>query len=242
MRVCSAGTLKYGADVAALLGRRLEGSGVTIERGLGNCALAHIEGEEGMRAWCEAVAKALLRDAAYFELAELLNGMPLSLEEKRSALPLAVRLSREAGGTERLSRELEGYFASADALNLEGYAAFRMREHMLFLEGCAMRAAEETLLESEYLELMQVLAAFVQIRAPQLREVYVILNPDGSCTFTDDGDVRIDYEQCTGDGIMGVLLGLAPASITVYDLSGGRSSSIAETLIGVFEDRVRFFK
>lgn len=242
MRVCSAGTLKYGAEVMGLLARRLNDAGVKTEQDEANTVAARIEDEAGMQVWCGALSKTLFCDAAYFELAGLINGMPLDIGEKRSALPLAVRYSRDGDGMVRLARELEGYFAGADSLNLEGYAAFRMRERMMFLEGCALRAAEETLIESEYLELLQVLAAFVQIRAPRLREVYVILNPDGSCTFTDDGDVRIDYEQCTGDGIMGVLLGLAPASITVYDLSGGRSAAIAKTLIGVFEDRVRFFK
>ena len=66
-----------------------------------------------------------------------------------------------------------------------------------------MRAAEELLLHEEYWELMHVLSAFVQLRSPQVRDVYIVLNPDGSCTMTDDQDSRIDYARCTGDVIVG---------------------------------------
>ena len=41
---------------------------------------------------------------------------------------------------------------------------------------------------------------------------------------------------------MSVLVGLAPESITVYDLSGGRCASLFDNLQRVFEGRVRFFK
>ena len=68
------------------------------------------------------------------------------------------------------------------------------------------------------------------------------MNPDGSCTLTDDRDSRIDYDRCTGDGVMSVLVGLSPERITVYDLSGGVSAGLAETLVRVFEDRVRVYK
>ena len=54
----------------------------------------------------------------------------------------------------------------------------------------AAKAADELLLDAEYMELMRVLAAFVKLRSPQAGDVYLILNPDGSCTFTDDKDIR----------------------------------------------------
>ena len=104
-----------------------------------------------------------------------------------------------------------------------------------------MRTAEELLLHEEYWELMHVLSAFVQLRSPQVRDVYIVLNPDGSCTMTDDQDSRIDYARCTGDGVMSVLVGLAPERITVYDLSGGLAQDLADTLKRVFEDRVRIY-
>ena len=54
--------------------------------------------------------------------------------------------------------------------------------------------------------------------------------------------MRIDYEQCSEEGIMSVLVGLSPDRITVYDLSGGRSAELYDNLIRVFDDRVRFFR
>lgn len=250
-RLCSVGTLEYDADIGKLALRRLAGEyprDTGIEKRLlaqKDQARFELMAEGDLERWCRAVRNLLLRDVSHFELARMVNELPLALEEKRRVLPEAVKLSRACpaqAGAEGILRALLNFYAEEDHLNLEGFLRFRMQDVLRDWEICVMRAAEELLLEVEYWELMQVLSAFVQLRPPQVRDVYIILNPDGSCTLTDDQDSRIDYDRCTGDGVMSVLVGLSPERITVYDLSGGASTSLAETLVRVFEDRVRVFK
>lgn len=251
VRLCSVGTLEYDADIGRLILRRLAAeypgeAGMEKRLSAGrDQAQFEVCGEGDLERWCNAVRGLLLRDLSHFELARMVNELPLALEEKRRVLPEAVKLSRsspEPAGAESVFRALLAFYAEEDHLNLEGFMRFRMQEVLRDWEICVMRAAEELLLEAEYWELMQVLSAFVQLRPPQVRDVYIILNPDGSCTLTDDQDSRIDYDRCTGDGVMSVLVGLSPERITVYDLSGGASAGLAETLVRVFEDRVRVFK
>lgn len=251
VHLCSVGTLEYNADIGKLALRRLaaeypEGAGVADRLEAGKDFARFSLSQEGdLERWCKAIRGLLLRDVSHFELARMVNELPLGLEEKRRILPEAVKLSRacpESAGADGVLRDIMAFYAEEDQLNLEGFMRFRMRDVLRDWEICVMRAAEELLLEAEYYELMQVLAAFVQLRPPQVRDVYIILNPDGSCTLTDDRDSRIDYDRCTGDGVMSVLVGLSPERITVYDLSGGVSAGLAETLVRVFEDRVRVYK
>lgn len=251
MRLCSVGTLKYDADIGRLALRRIAAeypNDAGIEERLKtqkDQAVFEIREDGDLERWCRAVRALLLRDISHFELARMINELPLALEEKRRVLPEAVKLARscrEQAGQDAILRELIAFYAEEDDLNLEGFLRFRMQEVVRDWEICVMRAAEELLLEAEYWELMQVLAAFVQLRPSQVRDVYIILNPDGSCTLTDDQDSRIDYDRCTGDGVMSVLVGLSPERITIYDLSGGAGTGLAETLVRVFEDRVRVFK
>ena len=249
--LCSAGTLEYDVDIGKLAIRRLraeypeeKGLAQRLEAGKRNvCFTLYREGD--LERWCRALEMILLGDLAHFELARMVNDLPLELEEKRRILPEAVKLSRAclpSAASDGILRALMAFYAEDSHLNLEGFLRFRMQDVLQDWKMCVMRAAEELLLEEEYWELMQILAAFVQLRPHQVQDVYIVLNPDGSCTLTDDRDSRIDYEKCTGDGVLSVLVGLAPERITVYDLSGGACGWLADSLVRVFEHRVRIFK
>ncbi|MEG1547579.1 MAG: sporulation protein YtxC [Clostridia bacterium] len=244
-QVCSAGTREYEADIRKLLVRRLKHLGyneLLVDDADKSNVAARLTDEMDMNVWCEALSGVLLRDVAHFELARMVNMLPIPLTQKQMVLPEAIKCSREVGSASTIRRMLAEHYRNCDKLNLEGFVRFRMQDVMAGWEMCVMRAAEELMLQNEYLELMSVLSAFVQLQPSRIKDVSVILNPDGSCTLTDDMDSRIDYEKCTEDGVVSVLVGLAPERITVYDLSGGQNTMLAEVLIRVFEDRVRFFK
>ena len=244
MAVRSVGTCEYEADIPRLFKRRLKKlTAVTLcETECKQVARAEIETDEQMEAWCTAAAEVLLYDIAHFELARLVNELPIALEQKKLMLPEIIKNARSAGAVPALKRELMRHFEESDHLNLEGYVRFRMKEVRRAWELTVIRTAEEFLIQNEYIELLSVLSAFVQIQPPRVKDVSVILNPDGSCTLTDDMNSRVDYEKCTGDGVVSILVSLAPERVTVYDLSGGKSAMLAEILIRVFEDRIRFFK
>lgn len=264
MQTVSISTLEYEIDVAALLLRRLR-------RAQGGAEIAVIPAESGQEAQvrlrneaerdalCEALAALLLQDAANFELARIVNDMPLTLEEKQRVLPEAIKLAREvaAGRTEadaaladaldaqRVRQMLRAHFDGNDRLNLEGFLRFRMREALRAFELYAFSAAEELMLQTEYLELLRVLSVLVRLQQPRIREVSLILHADGSCTITDDTDARIECEGCgtaAGNELVNLLVALAPARIIVYDLSCGRCAELSQMLLQVFEDRVSFFR
>ena len=120
-----------------------------------------------------------------------------------------------------------------------------MRQELGAFELYALSAAEEIMLQTEYLELMRVLSVLVRLQQPRIREISLILHADGSCTITDDTDARIECEDCgaaAGNELVNLLVALAPARIVVYDLSCGRCAELSQVLLQVFEDRVSFFR
>ena len=261
MQTISVSTLEYEIDVAALLLRRLRRT-----RGGAEIAVvpaedrrtAHVQlrSEAEREVLCEALAALLLQDAAHFEIARIVNEMPLTLAEKQRVLPEAVKAAHKAAeeradaaavpiDCERVQQMLSAHFEENDNLNLEGFLRFRMREELGAFELYALSAAEEIMLQTEYLELMRVLSVLVRLQQPRIREVSLILHADGSCTITDDTDARIECEGCgaaAGNELVNLLVALAPARIVVYDLSCGRCAELSQVLLQVFEDRVSFFR
>lgn len=243
MRICTVETRKYELDIRRLLGRRLKRRGVNdmlVDSPERREVSARIFGAD-MAPWCESIAELLHYDLMHMEVAVMTDALPIPLEDKRAILPEALRLARRCGSTEDTALALEEHFFSLDRLNLEGFLRFRMRDTVASWEMSVVRATQEHLIRNEYLEFMSVLSLFVRMRPAGASEVRVVLNPDGSCTLTDESNARIDCESCTDDGVIGVLVGLAPARITVYDFSGGRGKLLSEVLVRVFEDRVRIF-
>lgn len=165
MAVCSVGTTKYEADIGRLMERRLDrlGGGISPECGRG-FAEASIEGGAQLAQWCEAVAELLLMDLAQFEIAYMVNGLPLTLEEKKAVLPEAICMAKRASGLEKLQGELMDYFEGNSYLSLEGYIRFRMQDYRRQWERCVYAAADEMLLNDEYTELLKVLSTFVKLR------------------------------------------------------------------------------
>lgn len=196
----------------------------------------------GLDALCMALALLMCRDLCQFELAKLADHLPFSLVEKQAILAESIRCARKVERPGAVRRALKAYLEEEEVLHLLGYMRFRMPETVGTWRLCIQSAAEELMLEKEYLELMGVLKAFVQVKPSRIREVSLLLHPDGSCTLTDESDARIDYDSCDPDRLVGVLVELAPERLTVYDLSGQGNSPLAEMLARVFAGRVRFVR
>ncbi|MBQ9832116.1 MAG: hypothetical protein IJO48_00100 [Clostridia bacterium] len=244
MSLCAVNTHEYEVDIKKLMERRLKQVNFKpcLEGDDERTVQADIENDKDMDKWCSALSRVLLHDLAHFELAKITDELPLELEEKEEVLVEAVRNSKNVVGYNSIKKMLLAHFEENDTLNAEGFIHFRMQDIKHKWEECVNMAMHEFAVKNEYLELMSVWASFAQLQPSRVREINVILHPDGSCTLTDDTDSRIDCERCTFDGIVSVLVGLAPEHITVYDMSGGQSRGVAELLMRVFEDRVRFYK
>ncbi len=248
MREYRVETLEYELDVAAMIKRRLkgaEGVGVSVEAP--GCALVRLRDEEAREALCTALCDVLLRDAAHFELAGAVDALPFSLEEKRAILPEAVRYACRLTAESKLVRgraisALNEYTRKSERLNIEGFLRFRLREAGRAYAIAAARAADALLLRGEYMELMAVLSRFARMQPPRTKEVCLILHPDGSCTLSGAGGARIDCQSEGKEGVVSILLGLAPESILIYDLSCGRGGLLLEVVARVFRERVRLFR
>lgn len=237
-------TIAYDVDVSRLLSRRLgeHGHAVRVEKETKSALRVQTRSQEDMHAFCTALAELLLKDISHFELARMVDKLPLTLAQKQRVLPEAIKQSRSAQLDFGVARALKSHFREYGRLNLEGFVRFRMRDALAHWEGCVDRAAEEMLLEEEYLELMHLLGAFVSLQPTRIKEVSLCLNADGSYTLTDDSNVRIEYDPDCRDGIISALVGLAPERITVYDLSGGKNEDLSAALKQVFAGRVRVYR
>ena len=235
-------TQKYDVDLERLLARRLVQADCAFatEPIPGGVAVS-VQGGDALERLSEAVAALLCRDLQYFELAHMTDALPLDLPQKQEVLTEALESARCLERLEEVRRGVEDYLATENEMNVEGYLRFRMREKLETWQLCVERAAADLMLCSEWGELMELLSALSRENCRHTGEISVCLNPDGSCTLTDDSDVRIEYVDCTDEGIVHLLMNMAPERLTVYDLSGGRSR-LAETLTHVFAGRVRVFR
>ena len=100
MFVRSVSTQEYDVDIRRLLERRLNQTqchlGLYLNPGDENIARAELADEKALDAWCSAVAELLVRDLSHFELARLVNDLPLSLLEKQQVLTEAINNSRSS--------------------------------------------------------------------------------------------------------------------------------------------------
>ena len=231
---------EYEGDIRKLLERRLSQTTVDFsvmpyETGM----VVELRAADALDDLCKALALLLCRDLCHFELAQLTDKLPLSLVEKQAVLAHSVYCARRVERMGKVKRGLKTYLENTEALHLSGYMRFRMSDTMNLWRLCVQSAMEELQLEKEYFELMGVLHAFVEAKPTRVREVSLLLNPDGSCTLTDDSDARIDYRECDPDRLVSVLVDLAPERLTVYDFGKEANGLLIEMLRRVFADRVR---
>lgn len=245
MREVSIGTREYDIDLEKLMTRRLLQCGEQP-------VLFYIDGEERriilstdrdseFSAWITATAQIMLRDLAHFEMARLINRLPLSLEQKKAVLPEAVREVRLLKIDKHVCELLRRYYDECSHINLEGFLRFRLQDVLDSWALSVDSAVEELLLKDEYMELMDTLKAYIDTAPPKMREISVILHPDGSCTLTDESDTRIDCESCSDENVISLLIGLAPEHVIVYDLTCGTATLLPEALKRIFAGRVSFF-
>lgn len=234
---------EYEGDVPKLLARRLSQSAdtFTLTPCVGGVDVEMLS-PNGLDELSMALSLLLCRDLCHFELAQLTDKLPLSLVEKQTVLTQSIRCARRVERLGNVRRNLKAYLEKEETLHLSGYMRFRMPDTMGAWRLCVQSATEEMLLEREYIELMSVLSAFVEAKPAKVQEISLLLNPDGSCTLTDESDARIDYEVCDPDRLVSVLVELAPERLVVYDFGEQQSRVLAQMLRSVFAERVRFVR
>ena len=74
-----------------------------------------------------------------------------------------------------------------------------------------------------------------------MRSVRLILHSDGTAVLTDKNRCRIESAAAEEASILGMLTGLGPGYIEVYDLSGGKRRELIGCIIAVFGKKVHIF-
>jgi hypothetical protein len=236
-------TFEYDIPLLKLLNRRMGelDCAYALEEIPDGAALS-IRGEHPERAAAEALLKVLGRDLRYFALAEFADALPLSLSEKQAVLTDALETSSHREERAVLKEKLVSYLSESRTICLEGFLHFRMQEFLMLWELAVEQAAARVLMQKEYGELIDALKRFVDGRESRVETLSVCIREDGTITLSDDGSVYVEYVDCAPDGILNLLVNMAPGRLNVYDLSGDEKNRLTEAIIRVFGDRVNLYR
>lgn len=236
-------TTEYDVDLKSLYARRLAQSGAKhalTKRGAE--LFVTVKGDNALAVMAEVTAKVLCRDLQYFVLAKMVDRLPLRLQEKQLVLTDALRSARTE---ERLMEVTEGlcdFLKDTRDLCLDGYMQFRMQSTILRWQLCIEQVATEILMRKEYHELKDVLELYTESCGSRISELQLCIHADGTCTLTDDSQIRIEYVDCSIEGIVSLLVNMAPKRLIVYDLSGSSENRLTEAIAKVFCGRVKIYK
>ena len=232
-------TMEYDVDLGSLLAAWLRESGApyALSAALGGVGV-RLEGRQGLNALAEALGHLLVHDLVPFEVAAITDETPLDLEDRRQVLHRAVEAARQKEDLSEIVPQLSGYLREESKLCLEGFLRFRMRSTLLFWRLCVEEAFSELLLEKEYGEAASVLRLLLDQRPPRCPSLRLCLHGDGLCSLSDGGSLRMEYVDESGEGIISLLIGMAPAQLIVYDLSGGARRELVRALTEIFSGRV----
>ena len=236
-------TFEYDIPLLKLLNRRMSelDCAYALEE-VSDGVVLKIKGSEPAQAAAEALLSVLGRDLRYFALAEYADSLPLSLSEKQTVLKDALETSSRSEESAVLREKLTDYLSRHRTLVLEGFLRFRMQEFLMLWELAVEQAAARVLMHKEYGDLIETLRRFVEGRISRVDALSVCIHADGTITLSDDNDVRIEYVDCAPDGILNLLVNMAPVRLTVYDLSGQEKNRLTEAIIRVFGDRVKLYR
>ena len=233
-------TLEYDVPLHRLLHRRLSETQAAFRLDvLPDGALVTMRQRHADQTLSEAVAKLILRDLQYFVLAKMTDAMPLTLFEKRTVLTDALYTARRREELTLTKAAVQTFLAEQDALCIDGFLHFRMQEVLMLWQLCVEQAASKVLLQKEYGELMQALHTYVQAQHSRTEELHLSIHEDGSCTLSDAKMLHIEYADGSPDGIVSLLVNMAPKRLFIHDRSGGTQTRLTETLKQVFSGRVR---
>ena len=236
-------TFEYDVPLLKLLNRHLsEQDAAYALEAIDDGVVMKIRANRAEETAADALSSVLGRDLRYFALAEFADALPLTLSEKQTVLSDALKAASCREENEILKKKLSDYLSENRTLVLEGFLRFRMQEFLMLWELHVDQAAAKVLMQKEYSELMETLKRFVEGRQSRVNALSICIHADGTITLSDDNDVHIEYVDCAPDGILNLLVNMAPGKLWVYDLSGQEKNRLTEAILRVFGDRVKLYR
>ncbi len=245
MLVRSVCTFDYLFDLQRLVRDRLARAGElvydihTIDNGI--CIQIDAERSPALTALAAALGNVLCYDIQYSVFSAYIDRMPYSLIDKQKLLTNSLYTARRTVPSAPVQKRVLAFLENNSYMILEGFLHFRMHDVERIWQLCIERNAQELSMQHEYAEFLKVMQSTVRMRPPRIRELSLCLNPDGSCTLTDDSDTRIVYENCLTESLLNVLVHLAPERLVVYDLTAGAQDALSEALLHVFAGRIQIY-
>jgi len=143
------------------------------------------------------------------------------------------------------------HFESNNALLIEGFIRFRLKDFVKEMQHIIDRAVRELLIEKEYNDFIKLLRYFVEIQQPKLEEVHVLPAEGKKYTLLDDrlkiinnemledmakeiSDMEIDND----DLLISSLITIAPNKITIHDCDKIKNAELLNTINKVFRGKV----
>ncbi len=245
MLVRSVCTFDYLFDLQRLLRDRLAHVGdIAYEmRDIGNgiCIQIDAERSKALSALAAALGNMLCYDIQYSVFSSYIDRMPYSLIDKQKLLTNSLHTARRALPAAPVQKRVLVFLENNTYMVLEGFLHFRMRDVERIWRLCIERNAQELSMQREYAEFLKIMQTAVSMSPPRIRELSLCLNPDGSCTLTDDSDTRIVYENCLMESLLNILVHLAPEKLIVYDLTAGAQDALNDALLHVFAGRIQIY-
>lgn len=184
----------------------------------------------------KATAGTIVCDLKPFEMARLMNLLPVPLRYKKEILPKAVRLAHNEGHEDIALKAITEFMQSEELLIAEGFLRFRLPT---VLEDWALavdRAAEEHIIKDEYRTL---LSSLNPVKGEG--EANIVLYGDGDVVISLDSGSRIETTADETDELLSLLSAFDPGGLFVYDLTGGRYRELLSGIRKMFGERALFF-
>ena len=131
------------------------------------------------------------------------------------------------------------------SIMLEGFMRFRMKDYLAVWEKELAHTVEQYIRKKEYVEFVEILRLFVNVRIPRVRKVHVCVGGDGDYILFDE---KMCLLKCKfigasidkDDALLSTLVNIAPLCIVVHNRDKLIDARILETIKDVFGRRVEF--
>ena len=173
-------------------------------------------------------------------------------EEREQILEYACSEAPQPGLVRSLAHRLREYLEQSQALNLEGFLTFRMKDYVADLERSLDAAVDEFMLDREYREFVRLLRYFVDVQAPKIPVAHVILRENGLFELRGEemeplrGEFTADFHFESEEGeinlddlLVSSLITAAPAEIVIHGPQAALELPSVRTVRQVFGERMQ---
>ncbi|HBL36529.1 MAG TPA: hypothetical protein DDZ55_06935 [Firmicutes bacterium] len=151
---------------------------------------------------------------------------------------------------QRVQKEVSSFLSENNAIFLEGFFRFRLKDYFFELKENLEEAIDQLLADKEYQEFIKLLRYFVEIQEPKILEVHVLFYSKEKFRLLDEEEKPLEQEYLLKvlgdlkdeglkyeDLLLSALITLSPERIILHR---SEKTNIVNTILNVFTDRVTF--